>query len=163
MGVLSKGFDRQFSILSLLEELRVQFSPFPKSNSTGYMVKAHQFLTEESWDTFKQIFDTNMLEASKEWIEAYGGSALLETIYKALDEVVKLSECEIYSYNPDSDADPFLEKGAIWSFSFFFYNRKLKRVVSLSFCCLSNLVADGFAADNLCYEEDGEIFDNMDI
>ncbi|PPD85610.1 hypothetical protein GOBAR_DD17466 [Gossypium barbadense] len=28
-------------------------------------VKAHQFLTEESWDTFKQIFDTNMLEASK--------------------------------------------------------------------------------------------------
>ncbi|KAA3461094.1 repressor of RNA polymerase III transcription MAF1-like protein [Gossypium australe] len=172
-------------------------------------VKAHQFLTEESWDTFKQIFDTNMLEASKllllhspiscscgifagheynlsdfslefawssvflgvnqthetlgqwcvvfmsfgvkemdlgedadadaEWIEAYGGSSLLETIYKALDEVVKLSECEIYSYNPDSDADPFLEKGAI------------------------NLVADGFAADNLCYEEDGEIFDNMDI
>ncbi|MBA0771900.1 hypothetical protein Gotri_007362, partial [Gossypium trilobum] len=228
---------RQFSILSLLEELRVQFSPFPKSNSSGYMglivsdssliFKAHQFLTEESWDTFKQIFDTNMLEASKllllhspiscscgiyagheynlsdfslefacssvnqthetlgqwcvvfmsfgvkemdlgedadaEWIEAYGGSSLLETIFKALDEVVKLSECEIYSYNPDSDADPFLEKGAIWSFSFFFYNRKLKRVVSLSFCCLSNLVADGFAADNLCYEEDGEIFDNMDI
>ncbi|PPD79645.1 hypothetical protein GOBAR_DD23418 [Gossypium barbadense] len=65
MGVLSKGFDRQFSILSLLEELRVQFSPFPKSNSSSYMVKAHQFLTEESWDTFKQIFDTNMLEASK--------------------------------------------------------------------------------------------------
>ncbi|XP_021296437.1 repressor of RNA polymerase III transcription MAF1 homolog [Herrania umbratica] len=126
-------------------------------------VKAHQFFTEESWDTFKQIFDTYMLEASKEWIETYGGSTLLETVYKALDEVVKLSECEIYSYNADSDADPFLEKGAIWSFSFFFYNRKQKRVVSFSFCCLSNLVADGFHADNLCYEEDGEIFDNMDI
>ena len=28
-------------------------------------VKAHQFFTEESWDTFKQIFDTYMLEASK--------------------------------------------------------------------------------------------------
>ncbi|KAK8631187.1 hypothetical protein V6N13_079946 [Hibiscus sabdariffa] len=149
-------------------------------------VKAHQFFTEESWDTFKQIFDTYMLEASKvqvgqnpapfpspvmtlganavhEWVETYGGSSLLETIYKALDEVVKLSECEIYSYNPDSDVDPFLEKGAIWSFGFFFYNRKQKRVVSFSFCCLSNLVADGFVADNLCNEEDGEIFDNMDI
>nr|KJB63364.1 hypothetical protein B456_010G145600 [Gossypium raimondii] len=67
-------------------------------------------------------------------------------------KVVKLSECKIYSYNPDSDADPF-----------FFYNRKLKRVVSLSFCCLSNLVVDGFAADYLSYEEDCEIFDNMDI
>ncbi|TYH63678.1 hypothetical protein ES332_D07G209700v1 [Gossypium tomentosum] len=126
-------------------------------------VKAHQFFTEEIWDTFKQIFEAYMLEASKEWIETYGGSSLLETVYKALDEVVNLSECEIYSYNPDSDADPFLEKGAIWSFSFFFYNRKLKRVVSFSFCCLSNLVGDGFLVDNLCSEEDGEIFDNMDM
>nr|KJB10275.1 hypothetical protein B456_001G193400 [Gossypium raimondii] len=87
-----------------------------------------------------------MLEASKEWIEAYGGSLLLKTIYKAIMQVVKLSD---YIFK--------------WSFSFFFYNRKLKRVVSLSFCCLSNLVVDGFAADYLSYEEDGEIFDNMDI
>lgn len=28
-------------------------------------VKAHQFFAEESWDSFKQIFDTYMLEASK--------------------------------------------------------------------------------------------------
>ncbi|XVF71398.1 hypothetical protein PTKIN_Ptkin12aG0034200 [Pterospermum kingtungense] len=138
-------------------------SPVEFLLSRSSAVKAHQFFTEESWDTFKQIFDAYMLEASKEWIETYGGSSLLETLYKALDEVVKLSECEIYSYNSDSDADPFLEKGAIWSFSFFFYNRKLKRVVSFNFSCLSNLVADGFLAENLCYEEDGEIFDNMDI
>ncbi|GLT34364.1 hypothetical protein SLA2020_088830 [Shorea laevis] len=126
-------------------------------------VKAHQFFTEESWDTFKQIFDTYMFEASKEWVETNGGSSLLETVYKALDEVVKLSDCEIYSYNPDYDADPFLENGAIWSFSFFFYNRKLKRVVGFHFCCLSNLVADGFHMDSLSYEEDGEIFDDMDM
>ncbi|KAL5140054.1 hypothetical protein HKD37_10G029824 [Glycine soja] len=28
-------------------------------------VKAHQFFAEESWDSFKQIFDTYMNEASK--------------------------------------------------------------------------------------------------
>lgn len=28
-------------------------------------MKAHQFFTEESWDSFKQIFDTYMFEASK--------------------------------------------------------------------------------------------------
>ncbi|XP_021896198.1 repressor of RNA polymerase III transcription MAF1 homolog [Carica papaya] len=99
-------------------------------------VRAHQFFTEESWDTFKQIFDTYMFEASKEWTEVNEDSSLLESLYRALDEVVKLSECEIYSYNPDCDADPFLEKGAIWSFVFFFYNRKQKRVVSFHFCCL---------------------------
>ncbi|TYG82834.1 hypothetical protein E1A91_D01G116100v1 [Gossypium mustelinum] len=81
------------------------------------------------------IFDTNILEASKEWIEAYGGTGNFK--YPVM-QVVKLLD-------------------------FFFYNRKLKRVVSLSFCCLSNLVVDGFAADYLSYEEDGEIFDNMDI
>ncbi|XP_057542771.1 uncharacterized protein LOC130821138 isoform X2 [Amaranthus tricolor] len=126
-------------------------------------VKAHQFLLDESWDSFEQIFDSYMREASKVWVEANGGSSLLEDLYKALDEVVKLSECEIYSYNPDTDADPFLQRGAIWSFNFFFYNRKLKRVVSLRFCCLSNLVADEFLTEELTFEEDEEIFDNMDM
>jgi len=28
-------------------------------------VKAHQFFSEESWDTFKQIFNNYMFEASK--------------------------------------------------------------------------------------------------
>ncbi|KAH0991014.1 hypothetical protein GBA52_002497 [Prunus armeniaca] len=121
-------------------------------------VNAHQFFTEESWDSFKQMFDTYMFEASKEWTETNEGSSLLEALYKALDEVVRLAECEVYSYIPDSDADPFLERGAVWSFNFFFYNRKLKRVVSFRLSCESNLVADG-----LFYEEDGEIFDGMDI
>ncbi|KAG2709502.1 hypothetical protein I3843_05G221500 [Carya illinoinensis] len=127
------------------------------------VVKAHQFFTEESWDSFKQIVDTYMFEASKEWIETNGGTSLLEALYKALDEVVKLAECEIYSYNPDSDADPFLERGAVWSFSFFFYNRKLKRIVSFRLCCLSNLVADEFLMVDLPYDEDREIFDDMDM
>nr|DAD28967.1 TPA_asm: hypothetical protein HUJ06_030435 [Nelumbo nucifera] len=123
-------------------------------------VHAHQFFREERWDSFRLIFDTYMFEAAKEWIEVNGGSPLLESLYKAIDE---LAECEIYSYNPDSDGDPFLERGAIWSFNFFFYNRKLKRVVSFRCCCLSKLAAEGFLTDELCDEEDGDIFDDMDI
>ncbi|PKI44286.1 repressor of RNA polymerase III transcription MAF1 homolog isoform X1 [Punica granatum] len=126
-------------------------------------VKAHQFFTEETWGSFKQIFDTYMFEASKAWIEVNGDGSLLQTLYEALDEVVKLPECEIYSYNPNSDADPFAETGAIWSFSFFFYNRKLKRVVSFRFCCLSNLVGEAFLPEEVDYYEDVEIFDGMDM
>ncbi|XP_055809590.1 uncharacterized protein LOC129879886 [Solanum dulcamara] len=126
-------------------------------------VKAHQFFTEESWDSFKQIFDVYMFEASKEWLDANEGSALLETFYKALDEVVKVAECEIYTYNPEADADPFLEKGAIWSYHFFFYNRRLKRVVSFRFSCVSNLVGEGHLLDDSSFDEDGEIFDGMDM
>ncbi|XP_060214682.1 uncharacterized protein LOC132641643 isoform X2 [Lycium barbarum] len=102
-------------------------------------VKAHQFFTEESWDSFKQIFDIYMFEASKEWLDTNEGSALLETLYKALDEVVKVAECEIYTYNPKADADPFLERGAI------------------------NLVGEGHLLDESSYDEDGEIFDGMDM
>lgn len=126
-------------------------------------VKAHQFFSEESWDTFEHIFDNDLLEASKEWLLTNQGSTLLETLYKALDEVVKLAECDIFCYNPPADADPFLEKGAIWSYHFFFYNRRLKRVVSCRFSCLSNLAGEGFVGDNDSYGEDEEIFDSMDM
>ncbi|GFQ06890.1 repressor of RNA polymerase iii transcription maf1 homolog [Phtheirospermum japonicum] len=126
-------------------------------------VRAHEFFTEESWDSFKQIFDVYMFEASKEWLEENEGGSLLDSLYKALDEVVKLSECEIYSYNPEAEADPFLEKRAIWLYHFFFYNRKLKRVVSFRFSCLSNLASEGFFDNDSSQEEDGEIFDGMDI
>lgn len=71
----------------------------------------------------------------QEWL-AESESPLLETLYKALDEVwfhkneknklvkqvvdmsvmqvVKLAESEIYSYSPEPEADPFLERGAMW-------------------------------------------------
>ncbi|MED6206930.1 hypothetical protein PIB30_031272 [Stylosanthes scabra] len=126
-------------------------------------VKAHQFFTEESWDNFKLIFDTYMFEASKEWDETVGDVSLVDTLYMALDEVVKLGDCEIYGYVPDSEADPLVEKGAIWSFNFLFYNRKLKRVVTFRFSCFSNLVADGFLMDGVLNEGDDEIFADMDI
>lgn len=35
----------------------------------------------------------------------------------------------ILSYNPDLDSDPFGEEGSLWSFNYFFYNKKLKRIV----------------------------------
>lgn len=31
----------------------------------------------------------------------------------SLMQVIKIKECEIYSYNPDFDGDPFSEKGAM--------------------------------------------------
>lgn len=34
-----------------------------------------------------------------------------------------------HSYNPDLDSDPFGEDGSLWSFNYFFYNKKLKRIV----------------------------------
>ncbi|NXG01696.1 MAF1 polymerase, partial [Sakesphorus luctuosus] len=32
-------------------------------------------------------------------------------------------------YNPDLASDPFGEDGSLWSFNYFFYNKRLKRIV----------------------------------
>lgn len=37
-----------------------------------------------------------------------------------------------FSYRPDGSSDPFSETGIIWSFNFFFYNRKLRRILFLT-------------------------------
>ncbi|KAH0895765.1 hypothetical protein HID58_045333 [Brassica napus] len=110
-------------------------------------VKAHQFFSEESWDTFTQIFSNYMFEASKRNEDG----SLLEGMYEALDEVVKLAECEIYVYNPNPNADPFLEEGAIASLT-------LKMPVAVT------LAYDAFLADTPPYgEDDEEIFEDMDM
>lgn len=38
----------------------------------------------------------------------------------------------VCSYRPDGTSDPFSESGIIWSFNFFFYNRKLRRILFLT-------------------------------
>lgn len=38
----------------------------------------------------------------------------------------------LHSYNPDLDSDPFGEDGSLWSFNYFFYNKRLKRIVFFS-------------------------------
>ncbi|KAL5140056.1 Repressor of RNA polymerase III transcription MAF1 [Glycine soja] len=99
----------------------------------------------------------------QEWAETVGSASLLDTLFKALDEVVKLVDSEIYGYVPDFEANPLLESGAIWSFNFLFYNRKLKRIVSFRFSCFSNLIAEGLLIDDIHNEYDEEIFADMDI
>jgi hypothetical protein len=54
-----------------------------------------------------------------------------------------LADCDVYSYrldgNEDVDVDPISESSAIWSFTYFFYNRRLKRIVFFSCRSLSTL------------------------
>ncbi|ORX97594.1 Maf1-domain-containing protein [Basidiobolus meristosporus CBS 931.73] len=53
--------------------------------------------------------------------------------WDAVDEAIVVADCEVYSYDPDVDSDPYAEEGSIWSFNYFLYNRKLKRILFISF------------------------------
>lgn len=63
-----------------------------------------------------------------------GGSdpILRQQLWMTIDEEIALRDCDIYSYNPDLTSDPFAEEGCLWSFNYFFYNKKLKRLVFFS-------------------------------
>jgi Maf1 regulator len=53
-----------------------------------------------------------------------------------------LPDCDVYSYRTDrSEADPFRDERSIWAFNFFFYNRRLKRIVYFSCRSLSRTTA----------------------
>lgn len=54
---------------------------------------------------------------------------LTPKIWSAIEQVVGLDDVDMYSFIPDPDIEPDSEEGIIWSFYYFFYDRKLKRIV----------------------------------
>lgn len=88
---------------------------------------------------FKQSSEFSA-EPSLTWVQgavdaalsAVGGirwRQLRPALWAAMEEEIQLPECRIYSYNPDLASDPFGEPGCLWTFNYFFYNKKLKRIV----------------------------------
>ncbi|GLJ49058.1 hypothetical protein SUGI_1034950 [Cryptomeria japonica] len=127
------------------------------------IVQAHNFSKECGLNVVKQKIENYLIESEKVWTMENGGDTpFLDSIWKAIDEVIDLSNCEVYSYMPEIEGDPFLERGAVWSFNFFFYNKKLKRILSFSCCCLSKLAIDYLSHNEMLSDEDN-IFEGMDM
>lgn len=68
--------------------------------------------------------DTNLVATAGEQYRL-----MCPSLWAAIDDEISLENCDIYSYNPDLVSDPFGEDGCLWSFNYFFYNKKLKRIV----------------------------------
>ncbi|KAJ1676030.1 RNA polymerase III-inhibiting protein maf1 [Spiromyces aspiralis] len=60
-------------------------------------------------------------------------------IWEVIDREIDLSDCEVYTYEPDSDSDPFADEGSIMSMYYFFFNKRLKRIVFFSCRCISDI------------------------
>ena len=56
-------------------------------------------------------------------------------MWTCIDDAILLDDCEIYSYIPDLDANPFSDglTSCLWSFNYLFWNKKLKRIL-LFYC-----------------------------
>ncbi|KAL9976182.1 hypothetical protein ACROYT_G013450 [Oculina patagonica] len=108
----------------LISTLNASFNPdYDFSN-----VKSHEFSREPSLQVVVDAINGNLLAISGESFVA-----LKSGLWAAIDEEINLAECDIFSYNPDLDSDPYGEEGSLWSFNYFFYNKKMKRI--LFFTC----------------------------
>ncbi|MGH0132844.1 UNVERIFIED_CONTAM: hypothetical protein FKN15_050892 [Acipenser sinensis] len=117
--------------------------------------KSHEFSREPSLNWVVNAVNSSLFSAVGEEF-----NNLKPELWNALDQEICLQECDIYSYNPDLDSDPFGEDGSLWSFNYFFYNKKLKRIVF--FTCRSVSFMSGCGRDSLGNELDMELEDEMD-
>ncbi|KAJ8412169.1 hypothetical protein AAFF_G00144360 [Aldrovandia affinis] len=93
-------------------------------------------------------------------------SRIQPQLWQAIDDEICLSQCGIYSYNPDMASDPYGEVESLWSFNYFFYNKRLKRIVFLTCRSVSISTAprgSGIDSDwELELDEDSYEEDNVD-
>lgn len=73
--------------------------------------------------------------------------------WKAIDEVVELKNCEVYSYLPEPDEDA-MAVGKLWNFNYFFYNKRVRKIVFFTCFAVSKLHAK--------FDADGEVVDDPD-
>lgn len=113
--------------------------------------KSDEFSREPSVDWVMNTVDSNLFATAN---QAY--SALRSHLWAAVDSEISLHECEIFSYNPDLASDPYGEDGCLWSFNYFFYNRRLKRIVFFT-CRAVSANSSEYGRDDLELEMNMEL------
>lgn len=98
------------------------------------LLRAHHFSKEEGVTSIEETVDAHLVEVGKVWeaTPGFGEEPFLDCLWAAIDEVIDLKECDVYSYKSDLENDPFGEKGGVWAFNYFFYNRKQKKILYFS-------------------------------
>jgi len=137
-------------------------SSFPDHDFSS--LQAEEFHKEHSY--FTVINSVNTILSSV--LPDFSG-VLQNELWTAIDHEIRLQECSIYSYLPDPDADPFGDEAILWSFYYFFFNKKLKRVVFLRSCGISKQALSkssdihNFLMDEMLEFSDGEDDDIGDM
>eukprot|EP00775_Hariotina_reticulata_P010161 gene10161-10320_t len=123
-------------------------------------LRAHHFRKEVGVSRAEELVDTHLIEVSKVWenTPGFGEAPFLDTLWSAIDEAIDLKDCDVYSYKSDGETDPFGEQATVWTFNFFFYNKKMKRILYIGVKAFTKSAADDEDKD----EEDSKYIYNSD-
>eukprot|EP00519_Triparma_laevis_P010945 CAMPEP_0182518964 /NCGR_PEP_ID=MMETSP1321-20130603/44843_1 /TAXON_ID=91990 /ORGANISM="Bolidomonas sp., Strain RCC1657" /LENGTH=314 /DNA_ID=CAMNT_0024726907 /DNA_START=415 /DNA_END=1356 /DNA_ORIENTATION=- len=61
--------------------------------------------------------------------------SILSSLWLSAGEIIPLQDCEVYSYIPEVEGDPFSSDGVLWSFNYFMWNKVEKKI--LFFTCMA--------------------------
>ncbi|CAO1353868.1 unnamed protein product [Diamesa hyperborea] len=115
--------------------------------------KSHEFSKEPSIQLIMNSIDSNLSAVAGEQYKN-----MHQALWTTIDDEINLNDCDIYSYNPDlNGSDPFGEPGCLWSFNYFFYNKKLKRIVFFT-CRAVNPDSTADFSDFVMEEVDDDFF-----
>lgn len=114
LGALSDPESRRL-LIDLISTLNASFPDYDFSS-----LRPDQFTKEISPEVVSRSINRDLAEFTQPF---------LDEVWAAIEDSVVLHECEVYSYVPDLDSDPFSTDGILWSFNFFFFNKSLKRIV----------------------------------
>ncbi|XP_066991735.1 repressor of RNA polymerase III transcription MAF1 homolog [Anabrus simplex] len=136
------------TLFYLIATLNAAFCPdYDFSNA-----KSHEFSKEPSLQWVMNTVDSNLSTTAG---EQYG--SLRAQLWAAVEDEISMNDCDIYSYNPDLASDPFGEDGCLWSFNYFFYNKKLKRIVFFTCRAINPLyMLDSGCGSDLAMDEDDD-------
>jgi len=105
-----------------------------------------------TWKTgaeYMHMVKNSILTTLAEADTSLGSSVnLCEQLWQQIESEISPSECDIFSYIPDLDSDP-LSDGKIWSFNYFFYNHRSKKVLFFTCSCTRISSTIGLDADGL--------------
>jgi len=86
--------------------------------------RAHEFAREPSIEWVQRTIRDNM-----QTVLGDDYNTMAPAIWASISKAIDLDSCEIYSYVPDVESDPFDAEGCLWGFHYFLYNTKLKRIL----------------------------------
>jgi len=108
------------TLIFLISTMNHSFPDYDFSN-----VNADDFRKEIDYQAVVNFINTTLASVMKNTFTSVAKAKL----WSSIDQQINLKECSIYSFIPDPDSDPFAEDGLIWSFNYFFYHKKWKRVI----------------------------------
>ncbi|CCI49676.1 unnamed protein product [Albugo candida] len=135
IGALRDAATRKL-LIDLITTMNATFPDYDFSS-----VQIEQFYKEKSSHVALNRINYHLAEmmdsiASKEAVEGTNVSVFADKMWKAIARIIRPEECEVYSYIPDMESDPFSD-GNLWSINYFFHNKRLKKILYVTCMCKS--------------------------